>query len=160
MPVLMGVNPGTARIDRGVSMRICGWVILLGLLVFLVALLVVPVYASSEQHSPTMIIPTNYRLMLMDMVNEEHAASPVATPTPDITTLSAKSENSALVSDTDDSALLSAGLKRDASRNYMGRGYVQTNFDVSFNNQGTKIDNHEMFSARGLFDVHVTHGLN
>lgn len=141
-------------------MRIRGWVILLGLLVFFFALLVVPVYASSEQHSPTMIIPTKYRLMLMDMVEEEHAASPVATPTPDITTLSAKSENSASVSSTDDSALLSAGLKRDASQSFMGRGFVQTNFDVSFDNQGKKIDNHEMFSARGLFDVHVTHGLN
>ena len=82
-------------------MRIRGWVILLGLLVFFFALLVVPVYASSEQHSPTMIIPTKYRLMLMDMVEEEHAASPVATPTPDITTLSAKSENSASVSSTE-----------------------------------------------------------
>ena len=141
-------------------MRISGWVILLGLLVFLFGLLVVPVYAASEQHSPTLIIPTKYRLMMMDMIEEEKAASPVATPTPDITTLSKKSEDSATISSSDESALLSAGLKRDASRSYMGRGFVQTNFDVSFDEQGRKIDNHEMLSARGLFDVHVTHGLN
>ena len=141
-------------------MRSSRWVILLGLLVFLCALLVVPVYATSEQHSPTMIIPTKYRLMMMDMIEEEKAASPVATPTPDITALSERSEDSASVSSSDESALLSAGLKRDASRSYMGRGFVQTNFDVSFDEQGRRIDNHEMFSARGLFDVHVTHGLN
>ncbi len=141
-------------------MRISGWGVLLGLLFFLFALLVVPVYGASEQHSPTMIIPTKYRLMMMDMIEEEKAASPVATPTPDITTLSKKSEDSATISSSDESALLSAGLKRDASRSYMGRGFVQTNFDVSFDEQGRKIDNHEMLSARGLFDVHVTHGLN
>jgi len=141
-------------------MRSSGWVILLGLLVFLAVLLIVPVYGASEQHSPTMIIPTKYRLMMMDMIEEEKAVSPVATPTPDITALSERSEDSASVSSSDESALLSAGLKRDASRSYMGRGFVQTNFDVSFDEQGRRIDNHEMLSARGLFDVHVTHGLN
>jgi len=140
--------------------RISGGVLLSGLLIFILALLVVPVGASSEQYSPTMIIPTKYHLMMMDMIEEQTAATPVPTPTPDITTLSEKSQSAETVSSSDESAMLSAGLKRDASQSYMGRGFIQTNFDVSFDEQGRRIDNHEVLSARGLFDVHVVHGLN
>jgi hypothetical protein len=142
-------------------MHLLDGVILLVLSGFLISILSVPVSASPEHHSPTLIVPTKFRLLMMDMIEEEkHAVTPVVTPTPSITILTEKAQDSSIIPHSDDNEIISMGLKRDASQNYMGRGFVQTNFDVNFDEQGRNIDNHEVLSARGLFDVHVTHGLN
>ncbi len=59
-----------------------------------------------------------------------------------------------------DIAALVAGIAPDASYNGLGRGYVETNFDVSLDSPGQKVRNNERLTARGLFDVHVSHGFN
>ncbi len=139
------------------------WPLLLMLCLFLTSVLTVPAFVSPEQHSPTLIIPTKYRLMMMDMIEEAEAAAVVVpTPTTSIAPLSPGSTAMAVEKDTDpdERSALVAGLVPDSSYSGLGRGFVQTNFDVNFAMQGMEIDNHEILSARGLFDVHVAHSFN
>jgi hypothetical protein len=137
------------------------------ILVLFTVLFCMPVLADAEIHEPTLIIPTKFRYLLMDMVRvvEGQASSgpvpapvqtPVPTPAPTEkpTTLSASED-----SGSDEEALL-AGLTPDQSYSGFGRGFVQTNFDVSFAQPDGTVSNHERMTARGLFDVHVSHGFN
>lgn len=100
----------------------------------------------------------------MDMIEEEEkAAAPVVTavPTPVPTTVSEEFNGPVRMESTaEGSADLSAGLKPDTSYSGMGRGYVQTNFDVNLAEPGKNVNNHEILTARGLFDVHVAHEFN
>ena len=137
-------------------MRSFEWITLLLLCGIFIAVLPVPVVGNSDQHSPTQIVPTKFRFLLLSMMEEEaNTTIPMVMPTPTPVVSSVRLE-----SDSDGSADLSAGVKPDSSYNGMGKGFVQTNFDVSFTNPGQKVDNHEVMTARGLFDVHVAHEFN
>jgi len=153
---------------------------LLGI-VFLIALSVMPVLSDPEVHQPTLIIPTKYRYLLSDLAVGDSLppvpvpttppvpvspATPAPTPVPTIEPDQGTSPSPA-------TPVVVAGAETEAeeqarlaslvpSRSYsgFGRGSVSTYFDVNFEEQGRRIDNRERLTARGLFDVHVTHGLN
>jgi hypothetical protein len=142
------------------SMR--SWRLLFILLFLSLFIIVLPVtsFADDGNHSPTMIIPTKFRLLMIDMKeSQEKPVFPVTTP-PD----NQKQEGSHgpvwMKSEAADEGVLTAGIVPDASYSGFGRGYVETNFDVSFDEPGRSIDNHERLTARGLFNVHVSHGFN
>ena len=140
---------------------------LLSLVFFLsvfAGLLFVPVCADNENHTPTMIIPTKFRYLMLDMaqtaVSGPAPAAPPMTPVPtippiDISPAPVVAEDSGM----DEEALL-AELSADQSNGGYGRGFVQTNFDVNFQDPGQKIDNRERLTARGLFNIHVAHEFN
>jgi hypothetical protein len=117
--------------------------------------------ADGVSHPGTMIIPTKYRFLLLDMADSvEKEKQPIA---PVI-----QSEDNAVsgaltqkpVDNTEEILAVFSDLAPKPSYQGMGRGYVETNFDVSFTEPGRKIDNRERFTARGLFNVHVAHGFN
>lgn len=137
---------------------------LLSALLFLsvfAGLLVVPVYAADENHTPTMIIPTKFRFLLIDMVQAmENQGTPAQISGSLEIPESEDSHGSASTDSGTDEEILSAGLTSDKSYGGFGKGFVQTNFDVSFQEPGRKIDNRERLTARGLFNVHVVHEFN
>jgi hypothetical protein len=128
---------------------------------FFTAVLPVAAYTDVGNYSPTMVIPTKFRLLLIDIMEfPENPVVPFAPPPeerlkPEGSTSPVRMESQAV-----DDQVLAAGLVPDASYSGLGRGFVQTNFDVSFDEPGRKIDNHERLTARGLFNVHVSHGFN
>ena len=134
----------------------------------LMLLLPVVVFADEENHSPTMIIPTKFRFLLIDMIeSQEETVVPSAPPVPvsqnpePASQIPAGSTSPVKMDNTQrDEDVLAAGLAADSSHHGYGRGYVETNFDVNFESPGTRIDNRERLTARGLFDVHVSHGFN
>ena len=110
-----------------------------------------------------MIIPTKFRYLMLDMaqaaVSKPAPASLMTTvptlPPVDVSPAPVAAEASGM----DEEALL-AELSADQSNGGYGRGFVQTNFDVNFQDPGQKIDNRERLTARGLFNIHVAHEFN
>ena len=126
-----------------------------------VVLLWMPVCADPEVHQPTLIIPTKFRFLLLDMAQAVVPAPPPAEPVqpalqPEVQAPLPAAEAESRMSEEEYLASLKPGLSSAG----MGRGFVQTNFDVSFQVPGGKIDNRERLTARGLFDVHVAHGFS
>jgi hypothetical protein len=117
--------------------------------------------AVPDTQDPTLIIPTKFRLLLADMAKpQEKEVIPVATPSSVSRVPEGSTSPVRMESDAADQEILLTGLKQDALYSGLGRGFVQTSFDVSFDEPGRKIDNRERLTARGLFNVHVSHGFN
>lgn len=141
-------------------MRSVQWILILVLFSLGIPVLTGVVSADTGNYSPTMIIPTKYRLLLIDMIqsaDQPPVQAPRSIPEEE-PPVSSKAE--AVKSSLSDEDILDAGIVPDNSYNGYGRGYVETNFDVSFEEPGRRIDNRERLTARGLFDVHVSHGFN
>jgi hypothetical protein len=155
-----GEPPVCPEFMPGGSMYSLRWVSVL--LFFSVFIAVIPVggLADGGNHSPTMIIPTKYRLLLIDMIESLDTPAPPVIPPQESPKPEGSHEPVNMESEATDMAALVAGVTPDSSYNGYGRGYVETNFDVSLDAPGQKVRNNERLTARGLFDVHVSHGFN
>lgn len=133
-------------------------------------LLLLPVVSADEDSVYTGVMPTKYRLLLMMMKGEQGLnTTPPASPVPADSVAEAPVPSSDPVSshravrmepDASVTQIPPAGTSVSSANQGLGRGFVQTNFDVSFLSQGQMVDNRERLTARGLFDVHVVHEFN
>ena len=129
-------------------------------IILLLISLSAPALALTDQghYSPSLIIPTKFRFLLLDMADSPEEKNPPADLVVQADSEKAPGEERA-IQDEDLEAALS-DIAPEPSYSGMGRGYVETHFDVSFEEPGRKIDNRERLTARGLFDVHVSHGFS
>jgi hypothetical protein len=128
------------------------------LLLILVLLVSVTALGEPGHYSPSTIIPTKYRFLLLDMKEFQQQVFQGEEPLPQPESVSkpaheTKNQNEVL------EAMLSDETETP-SYSGLGRGYVETNFAVSINEPGRKVDDRERLTARGLFDVHIKHNFN
>lgn len=131
------------------------------LFICVILLFSTPAFADTILHSQTTIIPTKYRFLLLDLAGSENqiTANKESFAPASIANIIVKPEREPDFQDEDIGALISNSGNQPSFRG-MGRGYVETNFAVSMDEPGRKVDNRERLTARGLFDVHVIHEFN
>jgi len=137
------------------------WVYVLLVLSLLIGVLPGAVLGAEGNHSPTMIIPTKFQYLLQDMIEEQEkpVISPTNPPPPTQKPITSTSPVRMESSVTDEDILVAKGVPASSSGG-LGRGYVETNFGVSVEEPGRKMRDSQRLTARGLFDVHVSHGFN
>ena len=134
---------------------------------FLLALIPCSTFGDTvKSPAASQIIPTKYRLLQILMEEETQVTAEQVVTEPvaaDSSTVPEREGSHSAVRMSQDSSGSSdsiAGLQPDSSYQGMGKGFVQTNFDVSLVDQGKRVENRERLTARGLFDVHVIHEFN
>lgn len=144
------------------GMRSSHWILTLILCSFLVAFVPCTVIGdTSKTPTSTQVIPTKYRLLQVMIEEESQVKDIQAVSNPVILPEREGSHNAVqMSSESAGTSDLSANVQPDTSYQGMGRGFVQTNFDVNMVDQGKRVENREKLTARGLFNVHVVHEFN
>lgn len=116
---------------------------------------------TAKSPAASQIIPTKYRLLQILMEEETRVtAEQVVTDSSTVPEREGSHSAVRMSQDSSGSSDSIADLQPDLSYQGMGKGFVQTNFDVSLVDQGKRVENRERLTARGLFDVHVVHEFN